>query len=145
MFPLTPEQKRFGVQIDSLADVLAFGLVPVVCLHRCAPPSGAVFGGVWFACGFFYLLCAVTRLAYYNITESTVAGFIGVPSTLLGIFWSGWLLWAAPPIATVGGMVAGGAAMVSPLRVPRPGVKVSAVVTLVSLSLAIAHAVRLWS
>src|SRR4051812_14718728 len=34
MFPRTEEQKRFGVQIDSLSDVLSFGLAPVVVLFR---------------------------------------------------------------------------------------------------------------
>lgn len=140
-FPLTEEQKRFGVQVDSLSDVLAFGLVPVICLFRTSPAMDGSLRVAWLVCAFFYLLSAVTRLAYYNITEATQSGFVGVPTTLLGVLWSAWLFASAPPSVTAVALACGGAAMVSSVRIPRPGVGVFVVLTLLCVGLAAGHGV----
>ena len=139
LFPLSEDQKSFGVQIDSLADVLSFGLVPAVCLERVAAAEGGA-RLLLLACCFVYVVCAVTRLAFYNVTQSDGSGFIGVPTTLLGIFWSGWLL-AKPPSALVTAiaLLVGGASMVSSLRIPRPGLKTFVVIVLTCITLTAVH------
>ncbi|MBR6825653.1 MAG: CDP-alcohol phosphatidyltransferase family protein [Oscillospiraceae bacterium] len=60
----TAEEKSFGIQIDSLVDVVAFGALPgtmtiVLCGHK------------WYAyvVAAFFVLAGVIRLAYYNVTE----------------------------------------------------------------------------
>lgn len=60
----TENEKKFGIQIDSLADMICFGLLPAA---------------IGFAIGFthwyeavaliLYVLAALIRLAYYNVTE----------------------------------------------------------------------------
>lgn len=116
-FRRTDAQKGFGVQIDSLSDSFAFGAVPVVIAVLGVPgrmPYWLMFTLV------LYLLCALTRLGYYNLQVGQQSGFIGVPTTLMGLMWS--LLWCfrltAPVIALM--MVAGGISMVVPIRIPRP-------------------------
>lgn len=62
----TPEEKRFGIQIDSLCDVVCFGVFPAVL--------GIAAGArLWWqaAAAAFFVLCGVIRLAYYNVTEET--------------------------------------------------------------------------
>lgn len=60
----TQEQVSFGIQIDSLVDVIAFGVFPaVLCYHM---GQGRILGIV---CLFLYVLCAVIRLAFFNVVE----------------------------------------------------------------------------
>ena len=60
----TEEGKSFGIQIDSLCDLISFGV---------APAALCFFLGVDGLAGrlilFFYCLCAVIRLAFFNVLE----------------------------------------------------------------------------
>lgn len=60
----TESEKRFGIQIDSLSDLICFGVLPALityCLCRKSPLS--------FVVGGLYALCALIRLAYFNVME----------------------------------------------------------------------------
>ena len=61
----TFEQKNFGIQLDSLCDVVAFGVVPAVILYFSG--MGRTIGGI--AILVFYVLCALIRLAFFNVLE----------------------------------------------------------------------------
>lgn len=61
----TDNEKLFGIQLDSLVDVVAFGAAPVVMCH-CLGIKDTV-GTV--AMG-FYLIAGVIRLAYFNVLET---------------------------------------------------------------------------
>ena len=61
----TKSEKHFGIQIDSLSDIIAFGVLPAVIVLLLQPTS--IPGGC--ACG-FYMLCALIRLAYFNVDEA---------------------------------------------------------------------------
>ena len=60
----TEQEKRFGIWIDSLADVIAFGVLPAIIgysvgmTHWGYVPLFALF-----------ILTAIIRLAYYGVTE----------------------------------------------------------------------------
>ena len=61
----TEDEKTFGIQIDSLCDAISFGVFPaVICYHM----GTSRFMG--FVCMFVYVLCAVIRLAFFNVIES---------------------------------------------------------------------------
>ncbi len=68
---MTKTATELGVQLDSLADVLTFGIAPVVLLYSWAigvtfPESTALHNlGVF--CLFIYLMCGTLRLARFNI------------------------------------------------------------------------------
>ena len=60
----TPEDKAFGSRIDSLSDVIAFGVAPVMI------GFGMGMHEWYFIIPFvIYVLCAVCRLAYYDVEE----------------------------------------------------------------------------
>ena len=62
--PRTQQEKRFGIQIDSLSDLVCFGVLPAVivwCAAGASPLSLCVGGG--------YALCALIRLAWFNVDE----------------------------------------------------------------------------
>lgn len=70
----------FGVQLDSLADLISFGLAPAVLVYTWVLPEWPVTA--WFA-AFFWLACAAFRLARFNFTIDPTADkkyFVGMPS-----------------------------------------------------------------
>jgi CDP-diacylglycerol---serine O-phosphatidyltransferase len=77
-------ESRFGAELDSLSDVIAFGVTPALILYIWALQNMPRFG--WTICAFF-VLCAALRLARFNARIDTEdqphksAGFnTGVPS-----------------------------------------------------------------
>ena len=82
------EEKRFGIQIDSLSDLIGFGVLPGIILYRMAEKSlvGSMVSAV-------YVLCALIRLAYFNVmeekrqdaTEEARTCYQGLPVTVSAI------------------------------------------------------------
>lgn len=61
----TEDEKAFGIQLDSLCDVVSFGVFPAyLCYHM------GVDGVIGMVCVFAYVLCAVSRLAFFNVQEA---------------------------------------------------------------------------
>lgn len=62
----TDDEKAFGIQIDSLCDIVCFGALPAViclCVGKDSWLAAAAAG--------FFVLCGVIRLGYFNVTEET--------------------------------------------------------------------------
>lgn len=57
-------EKKFGIQIDSLSDLICFGVLPSLIIYSM---SGKTYWGVMICAG--YTLCALIRLAYFNVLE----------------------------------------------------------------------------
>jgi CDP-diacylglycerol---serine O-phosphatidyltransferase len=80
---LTNSSSAFGVELDSLADVVSFGLGPAIL---------AFTWGLWplerlgWAAGFLYVTAAAMRLARFNVQTTTTTAstdkryFVGMPS-----------------------------------------------------------------
>lgn len=60
----TEDEKAFGIQLDSLCDIVSFGVFPAVLCYLMGA-NGPI--GVLFA--FLYVLCALIRLAFFNVIE----------------------------------------------------------------------------
>jgi CDP-diacylglycerol--serine O-phosphatidyltransferase len=77
---LTGTTSAFGIQLDSLADVISFGIAPAVL----ASAWGLSELGRWgWAAGFLYVTAAAIRLARFNLNAGTHTDkryFIGMPS-----------------------------------------------------------------
>jgi CDP-diacylglycerol--serine O-phosphatidyltransferase len=79
---------RFGVEFDSLADLVSFGIAPVVLVFAALTNDGALgYGGGWrrillFAACSFYVLCCAFRLARFNVFASADGSkiYFGLPS-----------------------------------------------------------------
>jgi CDP-diacylglycerol--serine O-phosphatidyltransferase len=61
----TADEKSFGIQLDSLCDVVCFGVFPAVILFFSGVDS---IGGI--AILVLYVLCALIRLAFFNVLET---------------------------------------------------------------------------
>ncbi len=82
------EEKRFGIQIDSLCDLIGFGMLPASFAYELSeedPAAGVVAA--------LYVLCAVIRLAYFNVLEEKRqqeeagqrSSYLGVPVTTVAV------------------------------------------------------------
>lgn len=125
----TKQEKCFGIQIDSLSDLVCFGVLPALIVFRCS--DGKL---IHLAICAVYLLCALIRLAWFNVDEEERqssqdgprVGYLGLPVTsaalIVPLFWgvrqalgvktgpaSPWLLLAVS------------AAFICPLRLRKPG------------------------
>jgi CDP-diacylglycerol--serine O-phosphatidyltransferase len=77
---LTNSSTAFGVQLDSLADMVSFGLAPAVLAFTWGLAPLKRLG--W-AVGFIYVTAAAMRLARFNLQSAAVTDkryFVGMPS-----------------------------------------------------------------
>ena len=85
----TAQEKRFGVQIDSLSDLICFGVLPATIVF--AADHGRIVAAVVSG---LYVLCALIRLAWFNVDEEErqdAAGggrtlYLGLPVTTVALF-----------------------------------------------------------
>jgi CDP-diacylglycerol--serine O-phosphatidyltransferase len=68
---LTKTQSAFGVQLDSLADVVSFGVAPALLAYRW---SLHTLGFAGLVVAFVYLACGAIRLARFNVLASAPGG-----------------------------------------------------------------------
>ena len=61
----TDDEKNFGIQIDSLCDVVCFGIFPVMICYCLGVNTPAGIGAL-----IFYSVASVIRLAYFNVSEA---------------------------------------------------------------------------
>lgn len=75
---LTASTSKFGVEYDSLSDLLAFGLAPALLLYEWALRPYGKWG--W-SVAFLFVVCGALRLARYNVQIDNVEAisFKGLP------------------------------------------------------------------
>lgn len=124
----TEAERRFGIQIDSLCDLVCFGVLPAIIVYRMCGNSRQVA-----VASAFYLLCALIRLAWFNVDEeerqSREAGnreeYLGLPVTSAALIFP-CLMGIANrrhwPLSMLGPLVLFimGAAFLTPFRVKKP-------------------------
>lgn len=81
---LTRTQSKFGVQIDSLADVVSFGVAPAILVYLFLLKDRLVVGqtDIGVAVAFLYVAAGAIRLARYNVEAGTARSprlFSGLP------------------------------------------------------------------
>jgi len=75
---LTGSSSRFGVEYDSLSDVIAFGVAPGILVYMWALKGYGRFG--WLA-AFLFVACGALRLARFNVQVDNAQkkNFLGLP------------------------------------------------------------------
>ncbi|MFC1833910.1 CDP-diacylglycerol--serine O-phosphatidyltransferase [Thermodesulfobacteriota bacterium] len=75
---LTKTSTRFGLELDSLADVISFGVAPALLMYMWALEGYGRMG--WVTC-FVYVSCGALRLARFNVQSGTIdpERFMGLP------------------------------------------------------------------
>ena len=106
----TEIENKFGIQIDSLCDVIAFGVLPT-CIGAALVVRSEIVSfwksgdGLWFSIACYavmalYSLAAMIRLAYFNVTEEerqkTETGarkyYMGLPVTSASLIFPFFLM-----------------------------------------------------
>ena len=123
----TDQEKRFGIQIDSLADLVDFGALPAVIGFQLGLEGFRAF----LLC--LYVLAALIRLAYFNVTEDELqigrsekrVAYDGLPVTTAALIFPA--VYAAAPLlgshltSAYGiAMTLVAAAFVIPFRIQKP-------------------------
>jgi len=75
---------RFGAELDSLVDIVSFGVAPAFLLFQ--QHFSLAGGAAWIFC-YFYVMGAAIRLARFNITQAghSKSFFVGLPSPAAGM------------------------------------------------------------
>ena len=75
---LTGTNSRFGLEYDSLADLVAFGVAPAVLVYLWALEP---FGRLGWVAAFLFVACGALRLARFNVQADSVSKkhFVGLP------------------------------------------------------------------
>lgn len=98
---LTNTATRFGIELDSLSDLVAFGVAPSVLMYKWALMP---FGRLGWAAAFLFVACGALRLARFNVQTGSPGSkaFKGMPipgaATILSsiiIFY--YEFWTGPP------------------------------------------------
>jgi CDP-diacylglycerol--serine O-phosphatidyltransferase len=120
---LTKTSSAFGLELDSLADVISFGIAPAMLAFAWGLSD---LGRFWWAAGFVYVTAAAMRLARFNLTTTAQVDkryFIGMPSpAAAGLIASTVFAWPdqlggiARAVAAVTIVLVPAALMVSTLR-----------------------------
>src|SRR3984893_16918155 len=77
---MTGTTSAFGVEFDSLADIISFGIAPAILSFAWGLQS---LGRLGWAAGFMFVACAAMRLARFNIQAASGGDkryFVGMPS-----------------------------------------------------------------
>jgi len=80
---LTNSCSKFGIQLDSLSDLVAFGVAPAVLIYSW---SLQPFGRLGWGAAFLFIICGALRLARYNVQMDTTESkaFTGLPIPAAG-------------------------------------------------------------
>ncbi len=147
----TEMEKKYGVQIDSLADLVAFGVLPICIgsamlrVYETIPSvaakiricsNGIVLDILAISIMLFFLLAALIRLAYFNVTEEERQQkeggcrkyYEGLPVTSSAIIFP--LILTIQYIQPIDitpvyflGLLLVGLAFISKFKVPKPGLR----------------------
>ena len=121
---MTNTQSDFGVQYDSLSDMVSFGVAPAVVAYGWGVSS---LGKLGVAAAFVYASCAALRLARFNVQASSSDGkvFTGLPSPVAaalvaGFVWSVYDLGSSLWLSSLGAVITAiaGLLMVSNFKYP---------------------------
>lgn len=139
-------EQKYGIEIDSLSDIVAFGILPAcigvvllrkyLSIHSFSLVTHNIIKYVVYAVLLLYMLAALIRLAYFNVTEEERQKkeggvrkyYTGLPVTSASLIFPMVLIlmFVAPvDITPLYFVVAGitGFLFLSKLRVRKPGLK----------------------
>lgn len=88
---VTNTTSQFGVEFDSLADIISFGIAPAMLLYFYI---GHNFGRFGILVSALYVIFGAIRLARFNISTAKTDPnvFIGLPIPTAAVFISMWIL-----------------------------------------------------
>ncbi|PIE74379.1 MAG: CDP-diacylglycerol--serine O-phosphatidyltransferase [Deltaproteobacteria bacterium] len=119
---LTGTQSKFGVEFDSLADIISFGVAPSLLFFFVA---GKDYGKIGVFLTAIFIVLGAIRLARFNVTTKDIHPniFIGLPIPSAALFVVSWIMLANEYELALNLLIGGfiffaGVLMVSNIRYP---------------------------
>lgn len=81
-----------GKELDSLADLVSFGIAPALLMYNTVIYYNPGFTP-WALVSVLIAVMGALRLAKFNIDTRQTTFFIGLPIPANAIFWIGWIAW----------------------------------------------------
>ncbi|MEJ8542343.1 archaetidylserine synthase [Methanothermobacter wolfeii] len=78
----------FGKNIDSLSDIVSFGVAPAIFIYS----AGASFKYINISVGLLIVLCGILRLSRFNVLTGGVKNFTGLPIPVAALMLSSFYL-----------------------------------------------------
>jgi CDP-diacylglycerol--serine O-phosphatidyltransferase len=92
-----------GKELDSLADLISFGLLPALMIHRRLVEGGMT--DFWIYVPVIICIFSALRLAKFNVDDRQSENFLGLPTPACAM-WCGSLIYAADRgVMTVAGLL----------------------------------------
>lgn len=116
-------ESPIGKELDSLADMVSFGLTPAAVVYVLLTITGGGEAGWMPYVGFLIAACSALRLAKFNVDDRQHEEFRGLPTPSCALFfvslpmWSGWAGWVVHPAVLAGLTVAFAALLVCDMPV----------------------------
>lgn len=138
----TKGEKRFGIQIDSMSDMVNFGILPAIYVYMIS--ARTVFGVVVPA---FYTLATLIRLSYFNVMEEerqdneegSRHSYLGLPVTsaalllpLVYLLFDMGLLLSSRAYQVA--LIISGVLFLSPIEIKKPGMTGKIVIIVIGLA-----------
>ncbi len=73
------DEYEFGKNIDSLSDIVSFGVSPAIFLYSFSLVNAPYLEVPTVLVSLFIIICGILRLTRYNVISNNVEGFIGFP------------------------------------------------------------------
>ena len=75
------DELGFGKNIDSLSDIVSFGVAPAIFIYSCINTTPGIFQTIVILVALLIVVCGVLRLTRYNVIADIIDtnGFIGFP------------------------------------------------------------------
>lgn len=112
----TEQEKNFGVEIDSLGDIVCFITVPAIAIYEMVKLNGNIHMFHYVALS-LYVVCGVIRLAYFNVAmadnSKAIHEYQGLPVPV-GVFIFA-LIWIIGKIFNLGVGIAWAYTIAAPL------------------------------
>ncbi len=105
----------FGGNLDSLADLVSFGIAPAVAIYLAALNTIPAFG---LAACVFYVVCGALRLARFPLAKHP-KHFVGLPIPPAGVMLVGLAIPNLNPLLVLAGILVLSVLMVSTLPIPK--------------------------
>ncbi|HEY8343492.1 MAG TPA: CDP-diacylglycerol--serine O-phosphatidyltransferase [Calditerricola sp.] len=110
-------QSEFGKELDSLSDVISFGVAPAFIMYVVVLQDLGLYGLMVTA---LFPICGALRLARFNISEGNAHYFVGLPITAAGGVLATFALYhhVFSPVYLTIGMLALSLLMISNVKYP---------------------------
>ena len=118
----------YGIQLDSLSDIISSGILPIsLCLSM--GYNSLIDIGIYI----IFIICGITRLAYYNVNSSNDKCFVGLPITCSTILIPLLYIIIKNEIVFMLALLILSISFITNIKIPKPSLRMRIVLSIMGL------------